>query len=88
MITMSVTGLWVLSTLSRPLDRIKVSIFVGMVGIGLVLFTVPLSTDYFGFSVLNQNQLVLAFAFGLAGSALIELANQVSSRRISRAGLA
>jgi cation-transporting ATPase E len=88
MITMSVTGLWVLSTLSRPLDRIKVSIFVGMIAIGLVLFTVPLSTDYFGFSALSQEQLVLAFAFGLAGSALIELANQISSRRIRRAGLA
>jgi cation-transporting ATPase E len=88
MITMSITGLWVLSTLARPLDRIKVSIFVGMVALGLLLFTVPISTDYFGFSELTQDQLVLAFAFGLAGSALIEIVHQVSSRRIKLEGLA
>ena len=88
MITMSITGLWVLSTLARPLDRVKVSIFVGMVALGFLLFTVPLSTDYFGFSELTQDQLVLAFAFGLAGSALIEIVHQVSSRRIKLEGLA
>jgi cation-transporting ATPase E len=88
MITMSITGLWVLSTLARPLDRIKVSIFVGMVALGLLLFTVPLSTDYFGFSALSQDKLLWSFALGLAGSALIEIVHQVSSRRIKLEGLA
>lgn len=81
MVAMSVTGLWVLSTLARPIDRIKLSIFVGMVAIGLLLFTVPLATDYFGFSALSTDQLLIAFGIGAAGSVLIEIAYRVSSRR-------
>lgn len=80
MITMSVTGLWVLSTLARPLDKIKVAIFLGMLALGTLIFTVPLSSSYFGFSALTSNQLLLAFGFGLAGSVLIEIANRVSNR--------
>ena len=86
MITMSVTGIWVLSTLARPLDRIKLAIFFGMIVLGMLIFTVPLSTGYFGFSPLTLNQLLLAFGIGLAGSVLIEIAHRVSSKRTSALG--
>jgi cation-transporting ATPase E len=86
MITMSVTGIWVLSTLARPLDRIKLAIFFGMIVLGVLIFTVPLSTGYFGFSPLTLNQLLLAFGIGLAGSVLIEIAHRVSSKRTSALG--
>jgi cation-transporting ATPase E len=81
MITMSVTGIWVLSTLARPIDKVKLAIFFGMILIGVLLFTVPLATGYFGFSSLTSNQLLAAFGIGLAGSALIEIAHRVSSKR-------
>ena len=81
MITMSVTGIWVLSTLARPIDKVKLAIFFGMILIGVLLFTVPLATGYFGFSALTSNQLLIAFGIGLAGSALIEIAHRVSSKR-------
>jgi cation-transporting ATPase E len=86
MITMSVTGIWVLSTLARPIDKIKLAIFFGMIVLGVLIFTVPLSTGYFGFSPLTVNQLLLAFGLGLAGSVLIEIAHRVSSKRTSLAG--
>jgi cation-transporting ATPase E len=86
MITMSVTGIWVLSTLARPIDKIKLAIFFGMILLGVLIFTVPLSTGYFGFSPLSLNQLLLAFGIGLAGSALIEIAHRVSSKRTNVEG--
>ena len=86
MITMSVTGIWVLSTLARPIDKIKLAIFFGMIVLGVLIFTVPLSTGYFGFSPLTLNQLLLAFGLGLAGSVLIEIAHRVSSKRTSLEG--
>jgi cation-transporting ATPase E len=81
MVTMSVTGLWVLSTLARPLDRVKLAIFLGMILLGLLIFTVPLSTSYFGFSALSLPQLLTALGIGAAGSVLIEFANRISSKR-------
>lgn len=86
MVTMSVTGLWVLSTLARPIDKVKAGIFVGMVTLGVLLFTVPLATGYFGFSALTTSELLTAFGFGAAGSVLIEIAYRVSSKRTKALG--
>jgi cation-transporting ATPase E len=77
MVTMSVTGIWVLSTLARPLNGVKLGIFVGMVALGAAIFTVPLATGYFGFSALTLNQVAIAGGIGLAGAALIELASRL-----------
>lgn len=74
MITMSVTGIWVLSTLARPIDKVKLSIFFGMVVLGVLIFTVPISAAYFGFSALTANQLLTAFGIGVVGGLAIELA--------------
>lgn len=86
MVTMSVTGLWVLSTLARPIDKVKAGIFVAMVVLGVLLFTVPLATGYFGFSALTTSELLTAFGFGAAGSVLIEIAYRVSSKRTKALG--
>ncbi|MEY4451995.1 MAG: hypothetical protein RLZZ380_1116 [Actinomycetota bacterium] len=77
MITMSVTGIWVLSTLARPLNGVKLGIFVGMLALGVLIFTVPLATAYFGFSPLSLTQLAIAGGLGVAGGALIELASRL-----------
>jgi cation-transporting ATPase E len=77
MITMSVTGIWVLSTLARPLNGVKLGIFVGMFAVGVAIFTVPLATAYFGFVALTWTQLTIAGGIGVAGGALIELASRL-----------
>ena len=77
MVTMSVTGIWVLSTLARPLNGIKLGIFVGMFALGVAIFTVPLATAYFGFTALSLNQLAIAGGVGVAGGAVIELASRL-----------
>jgi cation-transporting ATPase E len=77
MITMSVTGIWVLSTLARPLNGVKLGIFVGMFAVGVAIFTLPLATAYFGFVALTWTQLTIAGGIGVAGGALIELASRL-----------
>ena len=77
MVTMSVTGIWVLSTLARPLNGVKLGIFVGMFALGVAIFTVPLATAYFGFTTLTLNQLAIAGGIGVAGGAVIELASRL-----------
>ena len=65
MVTMSITGIWVLSTLARPIDKVKLSIFFGMVLLGILIFTVPISAGYFGFTSLTMNQLLIAAGLGI-----------------------
>ena len=77
MVTMSVTGIWVLSTLARPLNGVKLAIFAGMLLIGIGIFTVPLATAYFGFTALTAAQWLTAAGIGLAGSVFIELASRL-----------
>jgi cation-transporting ATPase E len=78
---MSVTGIWVLSTLSRPIDRVKSAIFIGMVLLGIAIFTVPLSTAYFGFHPLDAGQLIWAYGLGLVCSIAIEVVNRFARPR-------
>jgi cation-transporting ATPase E len=77
MVTMSVAGIWVLSTLARPLNGVKLAIFAGMLAIGIVVFTLPLATAYFGFSALSASQWLIAGGIGVAGGLLIELASRL-----------
>jgi cation-transporting ATPase E len=77
MVTMGVTGIWVLSTLARPLNGVKLGIFVGMFAVGVAIFTVPLATAYFGFVALTWMQLAIAGGIGVAGGAIIELASRL-----------
>ena len=76
MVLMSTAGIWVLSTLARPIDTPKAVIFVLMVLLGTAIFNVPLATGYFGFVAVTNNQLAWAFGLGLLASALIEAANR------------
>lgn len=77
MVTMSVTGIWVLSILARPLNGVKLGIFAAMLVIGVGVFTIPLAVGYFGFSTLSSAQWLTAAAIGLAGSLVIELASRL-----------
>jgi hypothetical protein len=48
-----------------------------MLAIGIVVFTLPLATAYFGFSALSASQWLIAGGIGVAGGLLIELASRL-----------
>jgi hypothetical protein len=75
---MSTAGIWVLSTLARPIDKAKAWIFVGMVALGIAIFNVPLATGYFGFVAVSSGQMIWSFGLGLAASLAIEVANRIT----------
>jgi predicted membrane channel-forming protein YqfA (hemolysin III family) len=79
MILMSTAGIWVLSTLARPIDKAKAGIFVLMVLLGIAIFNLPLATGYFGFVPVDNNQMAWAFGLALGASALIEAANRATT---------
>lgn len=77
---LSITGLWVLGTLSRPWSPPKLVILLTMIGIAVGMFLLPITTSFFGFSYLSQSQLILTFGLGLSAGVLIELVNLLASR--------
>lgn len=83
-ILLSITGLWVLWTLSRPLSGAKLLIFGSMVLIGIGLFLIPVTLEFFGFSYLSESQLLTAFTFGLLTGLFMGLADIVTRRVIGR----
>jgi cation-transporting ATPase E len=80
-ILLSITGLWVLSSIDRPLTRIKLLILVSMVVLAISMFTIPITTDFFGFSSLSLEQLVIVGGLGLLASLFIELASFIIKSR-------
>ena len=60
-ILLSVTGIWVLLSLARPLNRTKLAIVGFMVVLAIGMFTLPITTEFFGFVYLNLGQLGLVF---------------------------
>ena len=78
---LSVTGLWVLSSLDRPTSRIKIAILLTMVFAAVLMFYLPLTTEFFGFSYLSGPKLVLVFVIGLLSSLAIELASYLLKSR-------
>ncbi|MFM5905688.1 MAG: HAD-IC family P-type ATPase [Micrococcales bacterium] len=77
---LSITGLWVLAALSRPFTKPKLAIFAAMVVGFIGVFTIPLSTDFFGFVALDLQHLALPLLLGALGVGIIELVQQVVSR--------
>ena len=72
---LSITGVWVLTTLARPLDRWRLLIVAGMYALFTGMFLVPLARNFFGFSWLSWPHLALPLALGLVSCAVLELVN-------------
>ncbi|MEY3934057.1 MAG: hypothetical protein RLZZ606_656 [Actinomycetota bacterium] len=72
-ILLSITGLWVLSSLDRPTSRLKVAILLAMVLLMISLFYLPFTTEFFGFTYLTTEQLVPVLVIGAIGALAIEL---------------
>jgi cation-transporting ATPase E len=78
---LSVTGLWVLATLDRPMTPIKLGILVLMTVFAVGMFTLPLTTDFFGLAYLSAPQLLLTFSVALVACAGIEVVNFITRFR-------
>jgi cation-transporting ATPase E len=72
-ILLGVTGLWVLSLLSLPLDRIRVAIVASMVCAALGIFLIPPVAAFFGFGLLAWGQLAPVLVIGAVAVAVISL---------------
>lgn len=81
---LSITGLWVLGSLARPWSTIKVVILAVMAITAVGMFLLPATTEFFGFSYLRPDQLLLTFTIGAVAAALLELVNHLANRANSR----
>ncbi|MBK5239358.1 MAG: hypothetical protein JJE28_09675 [Actinomycetales bacterium] len=61
---LSITGVWVLTGLARPLDRWRLTIVVGMYVLFAGMFLVPLARDFFGFTWLSAPELAVPLVAG------------------------
>lgn len=77
---LGMTGLWVLTTLSVPLDRPRVAILVGMIVTAAGVFLIPLFRDFFGFANLTGDKLLPVVGAGLLANALIAVVAWVVDR--------
>jgi cation-transporting ATPase E len=69
---LSITGLWVLSSLDRPTNKIKLTILLVMVGLAFALFYLPLTTEFFGFTQLSLEMLLTVLGIGVLAGVAIE----------------
>jgi cation-transporting ATPase E len=79
---LSITGLWVLATLDRPLTSIKLGILALMIVMAVVMFALPLTSDFFGLTYLAGPQLLLTFGIGAIACLGIELVSHLTRQRV------
>lgn len=77
---LSVTGLWVLSSLDRPATKIKYLIHALMLALAILTFTLPLTRDFFGFVYLSSDKVLPVLFIGAAAVVAIEFANAFAKR--------
>lgn len=84
---LSMTGLWVLTSLTRPLDRWRVGILVSMVAVCIGLFGIPLFAEFFGFTQLTVEQFSLVMIVGVVANAAMSVVISYLDQR-NRAAMA
>jgi cation-transporting ATPase E len=70
---LSITSLWVLALQSGPFNPTRGAIFVGMMALCAVLFTMPFVRAFFGLVSLTNPQLLLILGIGLAANLAISV---------------
>jgi cation-transporting P-type ATPase E len=84
--TLGLVAAWVLVMASRPLNRVKALILAGMYAGLLLLFTVPLTQDFFRVEWPPAGLLAVAVAIAAAGCGAIELVGRLTRRPPAGAG--
>lgn len=85
-VLMSVVGLWVLATLTRPLTGWRALILAAMCLIAVGVFVLPPIAEFFGFVPLTPEVLLLTIAISAGVCVLLEVVNQVVKRAQSSSG--
>jgi magnesium-transporting ATPase (P-type) len=71
-ILLSITGLWVLSSLDRPTNKIKLGILLVMLVLAFALFYLPITTEFFGFTQLSLDMWIPVLVIGLVAGVATE----------------
>ena len=79
-ILLSLTGLWVLVTLSRPYDRYRFAITGAMYALFVLAFTIGWVRDFFGFVALTTPTLVATGLVAVVAIVCLEIVNFVVNR--------
>lgn len=80
-LVLSMTGLWVLTSLTRPFDRWRAGILVSMVAVCIGLFCIPLFADFFGLTQLTVEQFSLVVFVGFVANATMSVVIAYVDRR-------
>lgn len=77
---LSITGLWVLTLLARPLNALKLGIVATMFAFAAVSFTWQPLLNFYGFDYLSLPQIAVPLVIGITAALLIELTHRVVER--------
>jgi cation-transporting ATPase E len=77
---LSITGLWVIVTLSRPFDKWRIAIVAASYLLFALVFCVPMVAAFFGFVWLTPQQLIEPLGISLLACAGIELTHRWAHR--------
>jgi cation-transporting ATPase E len=78
---LGMTGLWVLTSLSRPFSWSRVGILALMVALAVAVYSIPIVTDFCGFDALTATQFGETLAVGLAANTIVTVIALVVDRR-------
>lgn len=79
-VVLSLSGLWVLVALSRPLNRARLLIVVAMYAIFVGLFMLAPAREFFGFVVLPADLIAVAVTAGAMAMLSIEAVDRIVNR--------
>ncbi|MDO5634937.1 MAG: HAD-IC family P-type ATPase [Micrococcus sp.] len=88
MITLTLSGLWVLGTIARPLSRVTVALILSMYTVLALVVLVPASRWYHQLELPPTNVVVASLVIAAVACALIELIHQIHARHVERVGAA
>jgi cation-transporting ATPase E len=83
-IVLSLSGLWVLVALSRPLNKARFLIVIAMYAMFIGMFAIPLTRDFFGFVVLPESLIAVALGAGALAMLCIEAVDRIIARILAR----
>lgn len=78
---LSITGLWVLSSLDRPTNRTKLGVLLAMLLLAFALFYLPLTVEFFGFTQLGLDKFLPVVGLGAVVGASLELIRFIVARQ-------
>jgi len=83
-ITLTLVGLWVLVVLARPLDLVRLALVIAMYVSFIVVFALPLLSDFFLLSLPPGQLFMASLIVGAIGCVAIELVHQIHQRPRAR----